>query len=106
MSSEPFLNLARTILLLIKATVSVESLSVSILNSLQATTRREPGCLPLAFVKPMTNCKAAVSVTLDWGPHRVLSAGPAEPWFFSEVITPPPHPFPTWLGTGFGGFRT
>ena len=37
-------------------------------------------------------------------PNRVLSAGPAEPRFFNEVVTPPPHPFSTWLGTGLGGF--
>ena len=49
----------------------------------------DQGCLPLAFVKPMTNCKAAVSVTLDWGPHRVLSAGPAEPWFLARLLLLP-----------------
>jgi hypothetical protein len=62
------------------------------------------GFLPLAFDEPTSNCKAAVVCTLDRGPYRVLSAGPAEPRFFNEVVTPPPHPFPTWLGSGLGGF--
>jgi hypothetical protein len=62
------------------------------------------GVLPLALDEP-SNCKAAVVCILDRGPHRVLSAGPAEPRFFNKVVTPPPHPFPTWLGTGLGVIR-
>ncbi|UYV76576.1 hypothetical protein LAZ67_14001225 [Cordylochernes scorpioides] len=33
----------------------------------------------------------------------VLSAGPAEPRFFSEFVTAPPPPFSSGLGTGKGG---
>ncbi|UYV64365.1 hypothetical protein LAZ67_3000415 [Cordylochernes scorpioides] len=33
-------------------------------------------------------------------PSRVLSAGPAEPRFFRELVTAPPSPFPSGLGTG------
>jgi hypothetical protein len=59
------------------------------------------GFLPLAYDEPTSNCKAAVVCTLDRGPRRVLSAGPAESRFFNEVVTP--SPFPTWFGTGLGG---
>jgi hypothetical protein len=61
------------------------------------------GFLPLALDEPTSNCKVAVVCTLDRGPHSVLSTGPAEPRFFNEVVTPHPHPFPTWLGTDLGG---
>jgi hypothetical protein len=61
------------------------------------------GFLPLASDESTSNCKAAVACTLDRGPHRVLSAGTSEPRYFNEVVTPPPHPFPTWLGTGLSG---
>jgi hypothetical protein len=64
------------------------------------------GFLPLAFDEPTSNCKAAVFCTLDRSPYRVLSAGQLNPGFFNEVVTPPHHPFPTWLGTGLGGFGT
>ena len=59
------------------------------------------GFLPLAFVKPLQGSSIC---TLDRGHHCLLSVGPAEPRFFYEVVALPPHPFPTWLGTGFGGF--
>ena len=55
----------------------------------------------LAFAKPMTIYKIVVS---RQDPHWVLSAGPAEPRFFNEVVTPPPHPFPAWLVTGSSWF--
>jgi hypothetical protein len=66
---------------------------------------RSRGFLPLAFDEPTSNCKTAVVCALDRGPHRVLSAGPAEPRSFNEVVTPTPHPFPTWLVTGLGRFN-
>ncbi|UYV83255.1 FAAH2, partial [Cordylochernes scorpioides] len=43
---------------------------------------------------------AAHPVSLDRSPYRVLSAGPAEPRFFSELVTAPPPPFSSRLGTG------
>ena len=41
-------------------------------------------------------------VILGRSPYRVLSAGPAEPRFFNEVVTPPPPPFSHGLGTVVG----
>jgi hypothetical protein len=42
--------------------------------------------LPLAFDEPTPNCKAAVAYTLDSGLYRVLSAGLAEPRFFTRLL--------------------
>ncbi|UYV78919.1 CD9 [Cordylochernes scorpioides] len=46
---------------------------------------------------------AACPVSLDQEPYRVLSAGPAELRFFTELVTAPPPPFSSGLGTGKGG---
>jgi hypothetical protein len=54
-------------------------------------------------VSPHHSCKATRSVTLDRGPYRVLSAGASRTLVLFEVVTPPPPPFSTGLGTGYGG---
>ena len=59
----------------------------------------------VAVSKDSFSTDSAVEVfTLARGPHRVLSVRANWTRFFNEVVIPPPHPFQTWLGTGFGGF--
>ncbi|UYV76136.1 hypothetical protein LAZ67_13002742 [Cordylochernes scorpioides] len=65
-----------------------------------------------ALVEEKTPCAATPNmefqmllILYSWirSPYRVLSAGPAEPRFFSELVTAPPPPFASGLGTGKGG---
>lgn len=63
------------------------------------------GYLPQAFDKSISIYKAAASPYPGGGTYRPLSSGPDEHWLFNELVTPPLHPFSTWLWTDFGKFR-
>ncbi|UYV69464.1 hypothetical protein LAZ67_6003691 [Cordylochernes scorpioides] len=52
---------------------------------------------------PTWSTKLLILYPLIRSPYRVLSAGPAELRFFSELVTAPPLPFSSELGTGKGG---
>ncbi|UYV61010.1 IK [Cordylochernes scorpioides] len=44
-------------------------------------------------------------ILYPWRPYRVLSTWPAESRFISELVTAPPPPFSSGLGTGKGGVK-
>ncbi|UYV73381.1 hypothetical protein LAZ67_10002969, partial [Cordylochernes scorpioides] len=77
-----------------------------LVDPIESSDHIRPLCLPSASTTNFTDktCMASGWGKLDFGALTgyKVSAGPAEPRFFSEIVTAP-SPFPSGLGTGKGG---